>query len=215
MRTLIDALRDNAKHTEKGITFVRSDGREQKLSYADVWREGRRRAHLLTELGVGRGDRVMLNLPEPDDFVLSFFGAMACGAVPVPLYPPQTMARLDAYFANLARVAEVSGARIILTSRPLPLDAPPGPEGGAERAPLAPLSRLRVVRTDEIAASSHVPDDAPVNVGPDDLAFLQFTSGSTSQPKGVMVTHRNLEANSRAIMFEGLESDPDRDVGVS
>src|SRR3954470_10164079 len=164
MRTLIDALRANARHTEKGITFVRSDGREQKLSYADVWREARRRAHLLTELGVGRGDRVLLTLPEPDDFVLSFFGAMAGGAVPVPLYPPQTMARLDAYFANLARIAEVSGARVILTSRPLPLDttAAVGPEGRAtEPSPLAPLAKLRVVRTDEIAASSHVPDDAP------------------------------------------------------
>jgi fatty-acyl-CoA synthase len=217
MRTLIDALRENAKHTEKGIIFVRSDGREQRLSYAEVWREARRRAHLLSELGVRRSDRVLLTLPEPDDFVLSFFGAMACGAVPVPLYPPQTLARLDTYFANLARVAEVSGAKLILTSRPLPLDdhAPNGASNGADHAPLRSLGKLRVVKTDEIAASSHVPEDAPVSVTPDDLAFLQFTSGSTSHPKGVMVTHANLEANSRAIMFQGLESDPDVDRGVS
>ena len=47
MRTLIDALRDNAKHTEKGITFVRSDGREQTLSYVEVWERRCRRAHFL------------------------------------------------------------------------------------------------------------------------------------------------------------------------
>src|SRR5262245_16729492 len=121
MRTLIDALRYNAKHTEKGIIFVRSDGREQRLSYAEVWREARRRAHLSSGRGSRGSDGVLLTLPEPDDFVLSFFGAMACGAVPVPLYPPQTLARLDTYFANLARVAEVSGAKLIITSRPLPL----------------------------------------------------------------------------------------------
>jgi fatty-acyl-CoA synthase len=209
MRTLIDALRDNAKHTEKGITFVRSDGREQRLSYNDVWREARRRGRLLAEVGIVPGDRVLLTLPEPDDFVLSFFGAMACGAVPVPLYPPQTLARLDAYFGNLARIAQVSGARLIMTSRPLPLEAQA--PGGL----LDALAKLAVLKADEMAAPSPVPDDAPARVRPEDLAFLQFTSGSTSLPKGVMVTHANLEANSRAIMFDGLKSDPATDRGVS
>jgi fatty-acyl-CoA synthase len=65
---------------------------------------------------------------------------------------------------------------------------------------------------------SHAPLlTAPVEVSitGDDLAFLQFTSGSTSAPKGVMVTHHNLAANAHAIMFDGLKSDPDRDKGVS
>ena len=52
MQTLIDALRDIAKHTEKGITFVRSDGREQTLSYCQVWDEARRRAHFLERAGI-------------------------------------------------------------------------------------------------------------------------------------------------------------------
>ena len=122
MRTLIDALRDNAKHTEKGITFVRSDGREQTSSYAEVWEQSQRRAHLIREQGIQRGDRVILTLPEPDDFVLTFFGALVAGAVPVPLYPPQTLARLDAYLANLSRIVEIAGAKLLVpaiaTSRP-------------------------------------------------------------------------------------------------
>ena len=60
-----------------------------------------------------------------------------------------------------------------------------------------------------------VSGDPTVGVGDDDLAFLQFTSGSTSTPKGVMVTHKNLAANAHAIMFDGLRSDPERDKGVS
>src|SRR5262245_13571182 len=120
MQTLIDALRAVARHTEKGITFVRSDGREQTLSYRQVWDEACRRAQFLRERGIGKGDRVVLTLPEPDDFVLTFFGSLAAGAVPVPLYPPQTLARLDAYLANLSRIVEVSGAKVIVTgNRPL------------------------------------------------------------------------------------------------
>ncbi|HKQ68726.1 MAG TPA: fatty acyl-AMP ligase [Polyangiaceae bacterium] len=209
MRTLIDALRDNAKHTEKGITFVRSDGREQTLSYRDVWSEARRRALVLADHGIVKGDRIVLTLPEPDDFVLTFFGALAAGAVPVPLYPPQTLAKLDAYLANLSRIVEVAGAKLIVTgNRPL------SPESGAAEATRA-LFALPSLRAEEMAAAPASVGDVLADVGPDDLAFLQFTSGSTSSPKGVMVTHRNLAANAKAIMFDGLRSDPERDKGVS
>jgi fatty-acyl-CoA synthase len=209
MRTLIDALRDNATHTDKGITFVRSDGVEHTLSYSQVWDQALRRAQLLHEHGVRKGDRVLLTLPEPDDFVLTFFGAMVGGAVPVPLYPPQTLARLDTYLANLSRVAEVSGAKLLITgNRPLsPDSAPPD----AARA----LFALPSLRADELAAAPASAGEAPVRIDEGDLAFLQFTSGSTSAPKGVMVSHGNLAANARAIMFDGLHSDKDRDKGVS
>jgi len=218
MRTLIDALREVAKHTEKGITFVRSDGREQTLSYRQVWDEARQRAHFLQERGIRKGDRVVLTLPEPDDFVLTFFGAMAAGAVPVPLYPPQTMARLDAYLANLSRIIEVAGAKLIVTgNRPLSIVedvATSAQQNGAAHATRA-FFALPSVRADEIAHAPAVSGDTTVSVGGDDLAFLQFTSGSTQAPKGVMVTHKNLAANAHAIMFDGLRSDPDRDKGVS
>ena len=115
MQTLINALRKNAQHTEKGITFVRTDGREQAFSYRQLWERAHERACFLRERGIGKGDRIVLALPEPDDFVLTFFGALVAGAVPVPLYPPQTLARLDAYLANLSRIVEVSEAKLLVT----------------------------------------------------------------------------------------------------
>jgi fatty-acyl-CoA synthase len=209
MQTLINALRKNAKHTQKGITFVRSDGREQPFSYRQVWERAHERACFLRERGIRKGDRIVLALPEPDDFVLTFFGALVAGAVPVPLYPPQTLARLDAYLANLSRIVEVSEAKLLVTgNRPFPTD------NGVPEAARA-LFALPSVRADEIAQAPPVTTEIDVEVRPDDLAFLQFTSGSTSSPKGVMVTHGNLEANARAIMFDGLAADPDRDKGVS
>jgi fatty-acyl-CoA synthase len=209
MRTLIDALRDNAAITHKGITFVRSDGSERALSYRDVWREACRRARFLGDLGVEKGDRVVLTVPEPDDFVLTFFGALTAGAVPVPLYPPQTLARLDSYVANLSRVVEVARAKLLLTgNRPLWGDEGPPADANALRS-------LQIVRAERVAEAPEAATDPHIAVGTDDLAFLQFTSGSTSSPKGVMVTHGNLAANSHAIMFDGLRSDPARDRGVS
>jgi fatty-acyl-CoA synthase len=211
MRTLIDALRDNAAIADKGITFVRSDGSERTFSYRDVWGEACRRAAVLGGLGVEKGDRVVLTVPEPDDFVLTFFGALTAGAVPVPLYPPQTLARLDAYVANLSRVVEVARAKLLVTgNRPLWADDDPTDEARALRAtPIVRADQMAEKRGDGSAG------EAGIAIGCDDLAFLQFTSGSTSNPKGVMVTHGNLAANSYAIMFDGLRSDPARDRGVS
>jgi len=208
MRTLIDALRENAELTDKGITFVRSDGSERTLSYRQVWDEALGRAQFLGTRGVGKGDRVVLTIPEPDDFVLTFFGAVAAGAVPVPLYPPQTLARLDGYFANLARIIEVARAKLLVTGNR------PWTESGAMEAARA-LPALTTLRAEEIALAPPATRDMAASVCADDLAFLQFTSGSTSNPKGVMVTHGNLAANSHAIMVDGLRSDPDRDKGVS
>ena len=209
MRTLIDALRENARHSHKGITFVRSDGREQTLSYREVWEQARRRAQLLHDHDVGRGDRVLLTLPEPDDFVLAFFGALVAGAVPVPLYPPHTLARLDAYLANLSRIAEVADAKLLITgNRPLHADV-------AIAESTRALFALPSLRAEQMAAAGAVTADPCAGAAPQDLAFLQFTSGSTSHPKGVMVTHENLAANAHAIMCDGLRSDPERDKGVS
>jgi fatty-acyl-CoA synthase len=206
MRTLLEALRDSARHTNKGITFVRSDGKENALSYREVWAETRRRAVWFSEHGIRKGDRVVLTLPEADDFVLCFFGVMAAGAVPVPLYPPLTLARLEAYVSNVCRVIQKCGAKLLVTShgRLFLGDESHGadlPSGVSVVAPEA----LRNARDVELA----------VDVAPDDLAFLQFTSGSTSQPKGVMVSHGALAANAHAIMFDGLAADPSTDRGVS
>ena len=178
MQTLINALRKSAEHIDKGITFVRSDGQEQPFSYRQIWQRAQERACFLRERGIGKGDRIVLALPEPDDFVLTFFGALVAGAVPVPVYPPQTLARLDAYLANLSRIVVVSEAKLIVTgSRPFPA------ENGIPEAARA-LFELPSVRADEIAQAPSVTSEIDVRVGPDDLAFLQFTSGSTSSPKG-------------------------------
>ena len=116
MRTFIEVLRDNAVHTDRAVTFVRAAGEERIVSYPDLWMEARRRAHALLSLGLQRGDRVALILPEPDEFVLTFMGALTAGLVAVPIYPPQTLAKMEAYGDTVRHVLAASGARLLVTT---------------------------------------------------------------------------------------------------
>src|SRR4051812_19604371 len=205
MRTFIDVLRTNAEHVDRSVTFVRANGEERSVTYPGLWLEARKRAHALALLGLRKGDRVALILPEPDEFVLTFIAALTAGVVAVPIYPPATLAKMEAYGDTVRHVLAASGARFLITNdalRPLIEEHMVAGDGA------------RVVLERDVREAPGFEGQAPEPVSLDDLAFLQFTSGSTSRPKGVMVTHRNLSVNSHAIMFDGLRSTPD-DRGVS
>ena len=204
MRTFIDVLRENAVHTDRSVTFVRGNGVERVVSYPDLWVEAKRRAYALRELGAKKGDRVALILTEPDEFVLTFIAALTAGLVAVPIYPPQTLAKLEAYGDTVRHVLAASGAKLLVTNDALrPMIEEHLAAGG-----------VQVALEQGLRDPAGFDGEAPPPVSLDDLAFLQFTSGSTSRPKGVMVTHKNLSVNSQAIMFDGLRSTPD-DRGVS
>src|SRR3954466_6916328 len=111
MRTFIEVLGDNAVHSDRSVTFLRASGDERVVSYPDLWLEARRRAHALHALGLGRGDRVALALPEPDAVVLTFIAPLPPARAAVPIYPPQPLAKMEAYGATVRHVLEASGAR--------------------------------------------------------------------------------------------------------
>src|SRR5262245_43877271 len=115
MRTFIDVLRDNAEQSDRSVTFMRASGDERVVSYPDLWLEARRRAHAMAALGLEKGDRIGLILPEPDEFVLTFIAALAAGLVAVPIYPPQTLAKLEAYGDTVRHVLAASGAKVLVT----------------------------------------------------------------------------------------------------
>lgn len=202
--TLIDAVRALADDRARGFTFVRSDGTERLYSFHDMAVEAERRAGQLAARGLRKGDRLALVLPEGDEFVLSFLGALFAGVVPVPIYPQLSFKNIEGYHDTVAHITRASGASMLLTSATTRQYVEPA------------LARLEVapglVTVDDLAGDA---GKAGVNVEPQDLAFLQFTSGSTSRPKGVMVSHGNLAANAEAFMIHGLDRDPAIDKGVS
>ncbi len=177
---------------------------EASFSFTAVERISARFGGALQALGLRKGDRVALILPNNDDFVLCILGAIRAGIVPVPIYPPMTLGLLQAYLDNTRHIVAKSGARAVVTTARIKRLL------GTVQAACPALEQ--VVAIEGIRESTE-PLKAE-KIGVDDVALLQFTSGSTSRPKGVTLTHANLAANVRCIMVDGLRITPE-DVGVS
>ncbi len=177
---------------------------EASFSFAAIERMSARFGGALQALGLRKGDRVALILPNNDDFVLCFLGAIRAGIIPAPIYPPMALGQLQAYLDNTRHIVAKSGARVLVTTAKIKRLL------GTVQSACPALEQ--VVAIEGIRESSE-PLKAE-KVGLDDVAFIQFTSGSTSRPKGVTLTHANLAANIKCIMEDGLQSGPE-DVGIS
>jgi acyl-CoA synthetase (AMP-forming)/AMP-acid ligase II len=205
MRTFVEVLRDNSVYADHAHRFVRMDGSEFEMSFPDMWKTACQRAHRFHELGLKKGDRVAMILPEPDSFVMAFMGALCAGLVPVPMYPPLSLAKMEAYGETVRHILQASGAKALVTM--------PGLKSMLDEH-LVVNEDVQVILDTDIEGEPMERPYPPCKVDLDDLAFLQFTSGSTRKPKGVMVTHRNLAHNAHSIMFDGLRSGA-QDKGVS
>ncbi len=177
---------------------------EASFSFTAVERISARFGGALQALGLRKGDRVALILPTNDDFVLCFLGAIRAGVIPVPIYPPMALGQLQAYLDNTRHIVAKSGARVLVTTAKIKRLL------GTVQAACPALEQ--VVAIEGIRESTE-PLKAE-KIGLEDVALLQFTSGSTSRPKGVALTHANLAANVQCIMVDGLHITPE-DVGVS
>ncbi len=193
-----------AAEPERIHSWVREDdGREHAVTYGRLLEAARSLAGGLRERGVRRGDTVALMLPTGIDFLRSFQGILIAGAIPVPIYPPARLDRLEEYAQRQSAILADAGVRLMITvGRAMPI--------AAMLRPFVP-SLAHVLTADDLAQGG-VPHAAPEGGG-EGPAFIQYTSGSTGHPKGVLLTHANLLANIRAIAA-GLEASP-TDVGVS
>lgn len=203
--TLVDAVKELRHKTDKGFVFVRTDGTERFCSFHEIDAEATRRGAHLAAKGVEKGDRVAIIVPDPDEFVLSFLGAIYAGGVPVPMYPQLSFKNVETYHDTVSHIVNASKAKLLLTTQATRQFVDPV-------LPRTPHVR-EVTTVDQLAGPA--PGVLDVKLSPEDLCFLQFTSGSTSHPKGVMVTHGNLSANSEAFMIHGLGKDSSVDKGVS
>ncbi len=173
-----------------GITLLgeRADGVPEHRSYAEILDDARRMAQALAALGVQRHDRVLLVLQTSFEFVSAFLAIQMIRAVPVPAYPPAGL-RLDAGLQRLGRIAARSRATVCVTSRlvrPIVGDR-------AFRA-----AGVRHVVTAE-ALRATAPIDLETKIQPGEPALIQFTSGSTGLPRGVLLSHASLTANIHAM----------------
>jgi fatty-acyl-CoA synthase len=201
-RTLPEALA-RAAQTETGLTFVNA-GAETRRSYAELRSQSLSVARSLRAAGLRRGDLVALVLPDAEQFLTALFGASIAGVIPASLHSPATTSDLPRYFELTAGILRTSGARAVITTPALT----PSFEQARASCPALAL----VLSRDSLDAAPGEPDSTP---SLDDIAFVQFTSGSTSSPKGVALTHTNLSANIDAFNGpSGVGTSAD-DVAVS
>jgi len=158
-------------------------------TYEQLWRDSRSIAGGLQRLGIAAGDRVALMLPTGKDYFHAFFGVLLTGAVPVPLYPPARLSQIEDHVRRHTGILRNAGAVVLITMNEMRRVA---------ALLLAHAPTLRRIATNEQLRAQHtVPLTATSSAA--STALLQYTSGSTGQPKGVALSHANIIANISAL----------------
>lgn len=186
--TLVEVLQLRASESpdKTACTFLPDHGGEESLTYAELDRRARALAAVLGESGA-MGERAFLFYPPGIDYVVAFLGCLYAGVVAIPAYPPDPV-RLDRTLPRLLAIMRNAQPRRVLTTAAIRMLA----AGLLQNAP--ELAALDWLATDTVGADAAERYREPawdVHM----LAFLQYTSGSTGHPKGVMLDHGNLLSN--------------------
>jgi fatty-acyl-CoA synthase len=177
---------------------------ETHKSYAELYDAALLIAGSLAALGLRPGDLIAIIVGDPESFLTTLFGASIAGLVPASLYPPAMTSDLPSYLESTMRVLQACNAVAVVTSAALL------PHIDPLRGSCPALSV--VVPFESLQGPPMTPGHTPA---PGDIAFVQFTSGSTATPKGVVITQQNLYANISAFTSPyGVNASPD-DVAVS
>ncbi|MGH9691983.1 MAG: AMP-binding protein, partial [Candidatus Acidiferrales bacterium] len=198
------------------IHLYQEDDQPRTISFGELYTRASAVAAELRLRGLEPGHAVAIMLPTCAEFFYTFAGILLAGGIPVPLYPPFRADRIAEYAARQSGILRNAEARFLVTFRKA--------EGLARLLQPGVPTLREVLNAERLASAAESPGATPSaewrpvqnlshHSRADDIAFLQYTSGSTGDPKGVTLTHANLLANIRSIVA-GVDLNP-RDVAVS
>jgi acyl-CoA synthetase (AMP-forming)/AMP-acid ligase II len=189
-KTILDILLDHAEtQSEQDVYVFLNDNQndEQRISYGNFTKTIKSMALDLME-HTQRGDRVVLSYPPGLEFLKAFYACLYAGLVAVPIFPPRPKRKHE----HLARVVDDCEAALILTTASV-LE-----EWQRQPPDVKHLEDGRCILSENLSCTREHIEQLPI-VKQEDLAFLQYTSGSTGHPKGVQITHGNIIANLKSI----------------
>ncbi len=189
--TLIEMLATHVKKQGERphIWLWRSDQEDAQIKYSALDEAARAVAHGLLNHGLERGDRVAIMLPTEPGFFHAFYGVIMAGGIPVPIYPPIRRAQIEDHLRRQAGILNNAGACFLITDEEIR-------QVGIILHSLT--DSLRSIETvANLAAGERLVEPVPADA--DETALIQYTSGSTGDPKGVVLSHANLLANIRAM----------------
>jgi acyl-CoA synthetase (AMP-forming)/AMP-acid ligase II len=192
--TVVECLARRANEPDaRAFTVESLDAPVASYTVGELLSQISRAAHGMSRLGLRARERAMIVLPTGADFVFCFWGALFGGATPVPAYPPVGMHQLPVFREKLTRMANLVAARLIIMPEALRAVLTAEENG--------PLPDAAMVTPDEVWQAA---DDGPGRKATpptaDDLALIQFSSGSTGDPRAICLTHRNILTNMRGFM---------------
>ncbi|MBC7002185.1 AMP-binding protein [Photobacterium sp. BZF1] len=197
VQTLQELLRWHVdQHGDRPHLYVYQDADNvESISYQTLYQQAQIIASRLQDLGIGPGDTVAIMLPTCNAYFYCFFGILLSRAIPVPIYPPARPSQIEDHLVRHSKILQNAETKMLIT---------------VEQAKgLSTLLKLHVPALEHIVTAEEIETLSAESVSSEqqqigkaqlgDIAFLQYTSGSTGVPKGVQLTHANLLANIRAM----------------
>jgi fatty-acyl-CoA synthase len=190
-RNWVEVLRRHADlDPERTQVHLIEEDSGQDISYGKLLQTASRVAAGLNARGLRRNDTVAIMLPTCADFLYAFFGVMLAGGIAVPIYPPARLDKIEEYVRRQVSILRNAGVRFLISF---------------DRAKsISQIMRLSIPGLVAVTSVDALLDEAgrtrsPAALEPSDTAFIQYTSGSTGEPKGVVLSHSNVLANVRGI----------------
>jgi 1-acyl-sn-glycerol-3-phosphate acyltransferase len=189
--TLIEVLDWHVREHGDRLHVVLLEGEsETRMTYRQLGEQARAVAQGLTRRGLEAGERVAIMLPTSKAFFVAFFGILYAGGVPTPIYPPARLSRIEEHLGRQAGILRNARAALLITA----------PEAAAVARLLSlQVESLRGIETMDNLAATPPNGELPAAPRAATMALIQYTSGSTDDPKGVVLTHANVLANIRAV----------------